>query len=226
MRLLLVEDESALRDALKLILEQYNFTVDAVSNGQEALDYIELGDEYDCMILDIMMPIMDGIEVIKTLREKKNQIPILVLSAKSEIEDKIMGLDLGANDYLSKPFNTQELLARVRVLTRKENTIQSSSLTLANVTLDRANFLLKTKTNSLTLPNKEFQILELLMSQPHAIIPSDTLFNKIWGYDASAEQNTIWVTISNLRKKLDSLEAKIKIKSVRNVGYTLEIKHD
>lgn len=226
MRLLLVEDEYALRDALKLILEQYNFTVDAVSNGQEALDYIELGDEYDCMILDIMMPIMDGIEVIKTLREKKNQIPILVLSAKSEIEDKIMGLDLGANDYLSKPFNTQELLARVRVLTRKENTIQSSSLTLANVTLDRANFLLKTKTNSLTLPNKEFQILELLMSQPHTIIPSDTLFNKIWGYDASAEQNTIWVTISNLRKKLDSLEAKIKIKSVRNVGYTLEIKHD
>lgn len=225
MRILLAEDEKELREALKVILERNNFTVDAVSNGIEALEYINYGDEYDCLVLDIMMPKMDGLSVIKKLREKGSNLPILILSAKQEIEDRVNGLDLGANDYLVKPFNSDELLARIRVLTRKSTT-SNSILNISNLRLDRRNFSIETSTGKLTLPNKEFQLLELLMSQRDQVIPGDLLFTKIWGYDSDTDINTVWVTISNLRKKLYSINANVYIKSIRNLGYKLEIKDD
>ena len=226
MRLLLAEDEKDLRDAIKAILEKHNFSVDAVANGKEALDYLKYNQDYDCLILDLMMPIMDGYTVIKELRDKKVDIPILVLSAKSLVHDRVLGLDLGADDYLVKPFDSQELLARIRALTRRPITGASSIIKLANLSLDRSDYSIKTPSGQLILPNKEFQILELLMSQPKAILPSDSLFNRVWGLDSDADQNSLWVTLSNLRKKLVSLESEVAIKSVRNVGYTLEISND
>lgn len=226
MRLLLAEDEKDLRDAIKAILEKHNFSVDAVANGKEALDYLKYNQDYDCLILDLMMPIMDGYTVIKELRDKKVDIPILVLSAKSLVHDRVLGLDLGADDYLVKPFDSQELLARIRALTRRPITGASSIIKLANLSLDRSDYSIKTPSGQLVLPNKEFQILELLMSQPKAILPSDSLFNRVWGLDSDADQNSLWVTLSNLRKKLVSLESEVAIKSVRNVGYTLEISND
>ncbi len=225
MRILLAEDEKELREAIQTILEKHHFTVDAVENGEEAMDYLTLGDEYDCLILDLMMPIMGGMDVIKSLRSRNHNIPILILSAKQEVSDKVEGLDLGANDYLVKPFDTKELLARIRVLTRKSNTTKSL-ISISNVSLDRSDFTIKTDSGSLTLANKEFQLLELLMSQENQVISSDLLFNKIWGYDADTDINTIWVTISNLRKKLTQIDAKISIKSKRNLGYFLETRHD
>ena len=226
MKLLLAEDEKDLREALKVILEKNNFSVDAVADGIKAVDYIKYNKEYDCIILDIMMPNMDGIEVIKYLRENNYNIPILVLSAKAEVDDKVLGLDLGANDYLVKPFNSAELLARIRVLTRKSDEINTSTITLANITLNRVNYSIQCENNILTLPNKEFQILEILMSQPNNVISSDILFNKVWGYDSESDTSTIWTTLSNLRKKLSSINSNVNIKSVRNVGYTLEIIND
>ena len=215
MKLLLAEDEKDLREALKVILEKNNFSVDAVADGIQALDYIKYNKEYDCIILDIMMPNMDNYN-----------IPILVLSAKAEVDDKVLGLDLGANDYLVKPFNSAELLARIRVLTRKSDEINTSTITLANLTLNRVNYSIQCENNILTLPNKEFQILEILMSQPNNVISSDILFNKVWGYDSESDTSTIWTTLSNLRKKLSSINSNVNIKSVRNVGYTLEIIND
>ncbi|AMC93026.1 two-component system response regulator [Erysipelothrix larvae] len=223
MRLLLAEDEQDLREAMVEILKQHHFSVDAVENGEEALEYIEFGDNYDCLILDIMMPVMDGISVIKALREQKRMIPILVLSAKSEIDDRVLGLDTGADDYLVKPFDVQELLARIRVLTRRPINEQTSTLTIGNVTLDRANYSIQTEKGQLVLPNKEFQILELLMVNPQNVISSDAIFSRVWGLDSDADQNTVWVTLSNLRRKLNVVDATLSIKSVRNVGYTLEV---
>lgn len=226
MRLLLAEDEKDLRDAIKTILERHNFSVDVVANGKEALDYLKYSQDYDCLILDLMMPIMDGYSVIKELREKKMDLPILVLSAKSQVHDRVQGLDLGADDYLVKPFDSQELLARIRALTRRPIAAGSSIIELANLSLNRSDYSIETPKGQLILPNKEFQVLELLMSQPKAILPSDSLFNRIWGLDSEADQNSLWVTLSNLRKKLASLESQVTIKSVRNVGYTLEINND
>ncbi len=225
MRILLAEDEKDLREALKVILERNNFTVDAVSDGLEALEYIDYGDEYDCLILDIMMPKLDGFGVINKLREKNSDLPILILSAKQGMEDRVYGLDLGANDYLIKPFELEELLARIRVLTRKTNT-SNTILSLSNLKLDRRNFIMETNKGKVTLPNKEFQLLELLMSERNQVLPGDLLFTKIWGYDSDTDINTVWVTISNLRKKLLSLEAEVSIKSIRNLGYKLEIRND
>lgn len=226
MRILLAEDEHELRKALTVILSQHNFSVDAVANGQEALDYIELGDNYDCLILDLMMPVMDGLEVIRNIRQKKIAIPILVLTAKGEIEDRVNGLDLGADDYLVKPFNSQELLARIRALTRRPIHDLTSILTYGNISLNRSNFLLETKDGQMVLPNKEFQILELLLTNPTMIVSSNSFLGRIWGLDADVDQNTVWVTLSNLRKRLISINSNVFIKSIRGVGYTLEINSD
>ncbi len=224
MRLLLAEDEKELREAIQLILEKHHFSVDAVSNGEEALEYLRYGDDYDCLLLDLMMPGMDGITLIRELRQSRNRIPILVLSAKGEVDDRVLGLDLGADDYLVKPFNTKELLARIRALTRRPVGDSSTILHISNLSLDRAHYTLSTAQGKIILPNKEFQIMELLMMYPQNVITNDSLFSKVWGLDADVDQNTVWVTLSNLRKKLNSLESKVLIKSVRNVGYTLEIK--
>lgn len=220
MRILLAEDEVSLAKAIVKILEKNNYSADAVHNGNDALTYIEMGN-YDAAILDIMMPLTDGITVLKKLREKGNNIPILMLTAKSEIDDKVLGLDSGANDYLTKPFDTKELLARLRAITRgKENT--DSRLRVGNITLDRATFELSSPEGSFRLANKEFQLMELMMLHPRHIISAEKLMEKIWGYESEREINVVWVYISYLRKKLSALGANIQIKAARNAGYCLE----
>lgn len=221
MRLLLAEDEKALSKALTTILERNHYSVDPVYDGQAALEYLE-GDNYDGVILDIMMPKVDVITVLREIRKKGNAIPVLLLTAKSEVDDKVLGLDSGANDYLTKPFHTKELLARIRAMTRPQAAAVNSRLQMGNVTLDRATFELSTPSGSFRLANKEFQILEILMSQPHNLISSERFMEKIWGYDSEAEINVVWVYISYLRKKLTALHANIQIKATRNVGYSLE----
>lgn len=220
MRLLLAEDELSLSRALVHILEKNHYSVDPVYNGQDALDYLENGN-YDAVILDIMMPCIDGITVLKKLRTNGNQIPVLILSAKSEVDDKVLGLDCGANDYLTKPFDSKELLARIRTMTRSIQAVDSK-LTFGNVTLDRATYELSSSTNSFRLANKEFQMMELLMTNPRQLVSTERFFEKIWGYDSDAELNVVWVYISYLRKKLNALNANIQIKATRNAGYSLE----
>ena len=221
MRMLLAEDEKALSKALVTILERNNYSVDAVYDGEEALDYLETGN-YDGVIMDIMMPKMDGIEALKALRAGGDLVPVLMLTAKSEIDDKITGLDAGANDYLTKPFSSGELMARIRAMTRVQAAQTTSVLKMGNVTLDRATFELSTPSGSFRLANKEFQMLELLMSNPRSLISSERFMEKIWGYDSESEINVVWVYISYLRKKLAVLNADIKIKAARNAGYSLE----
>lgn len=221
MRILFAEDEKALSKALTAILERNNYSVDAVYDGQEALEYLE-ADNYDCVILDVMMPKVDGITVLKEIRKKGNLIPVLLLTAKSEVDDKVLGLDAWANDYLTKPFHSRELLARIRAITRTQTTQANSRLQYGNVTLDRATFELSTPTGGFQLSNKEFQMLELLMSTPHNLISSERFLEKIWGYDSDTELNVVWVYISYLRKKLTALHADIQIKAMRNAGYSLE----
>ncbi len=221
MRLLLAEDERSLSRAIVAILEKNHYSVDAVYDGAEALAWLENGD-YDGVILDLMMPKMDGITVLRRTREAGNQVPILILTAKSEIDDKVLGLDSGANDYLTKPFNSRELLARIRAMTRTQTAQPDSRLQVGNITLDRATFELSSPTGSFRLANREFQMLEMLMSNPKRLIPTERFLEKIWGYDSEAEINVVWVYISYLRKKLTALHANIQIKATRNAGYSLE----
>ena len=221
MRLLLAEDEKALSKALTTILERSNYSVDAVYDGQEALDYLKCG-QYDGVILDIMMPKVDGITVLKTIRKQGNTVPVLMLTAKSEVDDKVEGLDSGANDYLTKPFQSKELLARIRAMIRNGTSQTTSMLKMGNVTLDQSTFELSTPSGSVRLANKEFQMLELMMTNPHRLISSENFMEKIWGYDSEAELNVVWVYISYLRKKLAALHADIQIKAARNAGYSLE----
>lgn len=224
MRILLAEDEKALSKAIVKIFEKNNYSVDAVYDGEEALHYLDAGC-YDGAVLDIMMPKMDGITLLKTIRSKGNQIPVLMLTAKSDIEDRVLGLDSGANDYLPKPFDTRELLARIRSITRSK-TAADTKLTVGNITLDRATFELSSPSGSFRLANKEYQMMEYLMVNPHRIISTDMFMEKIWGYDNEAEINVVWVYLSYLRKKLTALGANIQIKSSRNAGYSLEDVND
>lgn len=223
MRLLLAEDEKELSKALCAVLKKNNYSVDAVYNGQDALDY-GICENYDAIILDIMMPMMNGIDVLKKLREKKVETPVIMLTARSEVEDKINGLDAGADDYLTKPFVMGELLARLRALTRRKSEFSPNTLSFGNISLNRENFELSADENSVRLGNKEFQMLEMLMSNPGRLISTEQFMEHIWGYETEAEINVVWVYISYLRKKLASLGATIEIKAVRGVGYTLEEK--
>ena len=225
MRLLLAEDEKSLARAVSAILEKNHFAVDVVYDGADALDWLRAGN-YDGAVLDIMMPKMDGITVLKTIRAEGNMLPVLLLTAKSEIDDKVEGLDSGANDYLTKPFAAKELLARIRAMTRATTAQPSSTLQFGNLTLDRATFELKSPTGSFRLANKEFQMLETLMANPRSLISTERFMEKIWGYDAEAEINVVWVYISYLRKKLAALNANVQIKATRNAGYSLEVRED
>ena len=220
MRILLAEDEKALSKAIVKIFEKNNYSVDAVYDGEEALSYLEAGN-YDVAVLDIMMPKMDGITVLKKIRAEGNRIPVIMLTARSEIEDRVLGLDSGANDYLPKPFDSRELLARIRSVTRSKNETDAK-LTVGNITLDRATFELSSPTGSFRLANKEYQMMEYLMVNPHRVLSTDMMMEKIWGYDSEAEINVVWVYVSYLRKKLTALGANIQIKSSRNAGYSLE----
>lgn len=221
MRLLLAEDEKSLSRAVKAILEKNNFSVDAVYDGAEALEYLESGN-YDGVIMDVMMPKMDGITALKKLRTAGNMVPVLILTAKSEIDDKVEGLDSGANDYLTKPFDTKELLARIRAMTRSANANihADSSMHVGNITLDTASYELSSPSGSYKLANKEYQ----MMANPKQLISTERFMEKIWGYDSEAEINVVWVYISYLRKKLEALNADIQIKATRNAGYSLEEK--
>ena len=221
MRLLLAEDEHTLSDALVAILTHANYSVDAVYDGQEALDYLEYG-EYDGVILDIMMPKVDGLTVLRTIRAAGNNLPVLLLTAKSEIDDRVDGLDAGADDYLTKPFAAKELLARIRAMTRRQPVLQDTDLHFGNVTLARASSDLIGPEGSARLANKEFQILEMLMVNPGQTISTERFLEKIWGYDSDAEVNVVWVNLSALRKKLSAVGADIQIKANRGLGYSLE----
>lgn len=195
MRLLLAEDERDLADALEAMLKHNNYSVDVVNNGQDALDYLML-DDYDGAILDVMMPQMDGVTVVKKLRENKKNTPVLLLTAKSEIEDKVYGLDSGADDYLTKPFVTRELLARVRSMTRRQATFTSNVLELGNVSLSKYTFELSTEKDKVRLSNKEYQMMEMLMRNPGNVIQTEQFLERIWGYDSDSEINVVWVNIS------------------------------
>ncbi|ONI47581.1 two-component system response regulator [Candidatus Epulonipiscium fishelsonii] len=220
MRILICEDEKQLANILVAILQHSNYSVDVVNDGVSALEYIK-SDNYDGVILDIMMPKLDGISVLKQVRASGNKIPIIILSAKSQLNDKIQGLDYGANDYLTKPFEAGELLARIRVMTRKEN--QSSAvLTIGNITLNLTNFEISSSAGNVSLPNKEFQILEMLMRNKGQILSAEKFAERIWGYESDVNISTIWVYISNIRKKLASLDANVNIKAIRNIGYKME----
>lgn len=222
MRILLAEDERSLSRAVSALLEKNNYSVDAVYDGEEALAFLD-GGNYDALILDIMMPKRNGLEVLRYLRQNGNSIPILMLTAKSEVEDKVTGLDMGANDYLTKPFFTAELLARIRAMTRSQTSGQTTSvLTLGNITLNQANFELSSPHGSFRLANKEYQMMELLLRNPHQLIPTERFLERIWGYDSEVELNLVWVYISYLRKELAALQADIQIKATRNAGYSLE----
>ena len=221
MRLLLAEDEKDLSDALVTVLKHNNYSVDAVYNGQDALDYLEAGD-YDGAILDIMMPKMDGITVLKKVRADGIHLPIILLTAKSEIDDRVTGLDSGADDYLTKPFSMKELLARIRAMTRRQEKTTDSILQFSDIQLDRSTYQLSnSEGTTIRLANKEYQMLEMLMTNPGQVISVDQFMDKIWGYDSEAEFNVVWVYISYLRKKLSSLHAHVQIKATRGVGYSL-----
>lgn len=221
MRILYAEDERQLSRAVTLLLEKNNYSVDAVFDGVEALEYLAAGN-YDGVILDVMMPRMDGITVLKTIREQGNPVPVLMLTAKSEVEDKVQGLDLGANDYLTKPFATRELLARIRAMTRSGTGQTTSCLQLGNLTLNQNTFELSSPSGSFRLANKEYQMMELFLRNPRQVISAERILEKIWGFDSEAESNVVWVYISYLRKKLTALHATVSIRAVRNAGYVLE----
>ncbi len=221
MRILLAEDEKSLSRALVALLEKNNYSVDAVYDGDEALHYIETGN-YDAIILDVMMPRRDGISVLSEMRKKGYNTPVLILSAKSEVDDKVLGLDSGANDYLTKPFAVKELLARIRAITRQGEERCDSKMHFGNLTLDLATYELSSKDGSFKLANKEFQMIELLMRNPTHLISTEKFMEKIWGYDSDAEINVVWVYISYLRKKLEKIGADVEIRAHRNAGYSLE----
>lgn len=222
MRILLAEDEKELSKALCRILVKNGYLIDAVYNGQDALDYLE-SPIYDALILDIMMPKKNGIEVLTALRKQNNKIPIIILTAKSSINDKIEGLDLGADDYLTKPFNAEELIARIRAITRrKSNNNITNTIKYKDFILNKSLFEIKGKKDTVALRNHEFQILELLILNDEIYISSNRLFEKIWGYDSDTEESVVWVDISNIRKKLKKCGSNITIKGKRNFGYRLE----
>ena len=222
MRILLAEDEKSMSRALCAILTKNNYSVDPVFDGEDALSYL-LSGGYDCAILDVMMPKMDGFTVLRKIREKNITIPVMMLTAKSQIDDKVEGLDLGANDYLTKPFESRELLARLRAITRSVTPATDNNLRFGNTILNRATFELSGPQGTVRLATKEFQMMEYLMSNPSTLISTDRFMEKVWGLDSDADINVVWTNLSYLRKRLTSVGANVKIKASRNAGYSLEI---
>ena len=224
MRILIVEDEAQLSEALGAILEKNNYIVDRVFDGESGLDYI-LSDIYDGVILDIMLPKLNGIEVLKKARKEGISTPIILLTAKGEVEDRILGLDCGADDYLPKPFYVEELMARIRALTRRKGEVQSDNLlSYGDINLNIGNLELSSKENSIKLTAKESGLLELLINRKDMISNKDDIISKLWGYESEAEHNNVEVYVSFLRRKLSNLKSKVAIKAIRNLGYILEYK--
>lgn len=222
MRILLVEDEKQLSEALQQILIKNKYTVDAVYNGDEGLEYALTG-VYDVIILDIMLPKLNGIEILKMIRKRKISTPVILLTAKSSVEDKILGLDSGADDYLPKPFSIDELLARLRALTiRSGDFINENVLEFSDIRLNLSTYEMEVNDNSITLTQKEFDILKYFMQRPKLVVSKDDLITKLWGFDSDIDYNNIEVYISFLRKKLAYVESNVKITTIRRVGYRLE----
>ncbi len=223
MRILIADDDRDIARALTALLEHNHYSVESVSNGTDALAYA-LGGNYDSIILDIMMPGMDGLDVLRSLRTNGCKTPVLLLTAKGDIEDRVIGLDAGADDYLPKPFAASELLARVRAMLRRKENYQTEILEYEGMILDQSTFELSFRNNSMRLVNREFQMLRLLMQSPGAVISTEQFMERIWGWDTDVEISIVWVYISNLRKKIEKLEAPAGIKAIRGVGYCLEKK--
>lgn len=223
MNILIVDDEKQLVDALSSILKQNNYSVDGVFDGETGLDYA-LSGIYDLIILDVMMPKMDGFTLLKILRSKKIDTPILMLTAKSDVRDKIDGLNLGADDYLTKPFVAEELLARIKALLRRKENFTGNVLTYNDISLDRDSYKLLKNGNDIALGKKEFQVLEMLMLSPEKTLEKERIIEKIWGFDSDAEYNTIEVYVSFIRRKLSALGSTTEIRSIRGIGYTLGVK--
>ena len=223
MRILLAEDEKALSKALVKIFEKNNYSVDAVFNGEDALDYLKLGN-CDVAVLDIMMPGMDGITVLQKLRKMNIHTPALFLTARTEVSQRVEGLDAGADDYLPKPFSTAELLARVRAMLRRKDNYMPDILSYCDVALNRSTYQLDYDGKIQSLSGKEYQIMELLMQSPKIIVPTDKFMDHIWGWDSDVDTSVVWVHISNIRKKLLAIEAPLEIRFIRGAGYVLEDK--
>ncbi|MCI8453125.1 MAG: response regulator transcription factor [Lachnospiraceae bacterium] len=221
MRILVADDEPEMTMVLEALLKREHYSVDAVDNGQDALDYALTGN-YDCLILDIMMPKLDGLRTLKVLRAQNIAVPVLLLTAKSQVDDRVAGLDGGADDYLPKPFDNREFIARVRALTRRGGEYTPKILTVGNVTLNCATFELKCGLVCIRLGNKEFQMLEMLMRQKGRFISTEQFMEHIWGYDSDAEINVVWAYISYLRRKLENVGAHVRIAVRRGHGYLLE----
>ena len=222
MRLLIAEDEADLAEALGAFFEKNHFSVDIVHDGRAACDYAEAG-AYDAMVLDVMMPYMDGFAVLRTLRERGDKTPILLLTARGETRDRVTGLDLGADDYLPKPFDPDELLARVRALLRRSDTYRPSVLSFGDLSLDPATGELSCGTKRVRLSGREFQLMELFLRSPGMLFSAERLMEKIWGWDSEAEISVVWVNISNLRKKLKTIGSTVQISASRGLGYLLEV---
>lgn len=225
MRLLLAEDDPKLLKSLTHIFEANRFVTDGVSNGEDALSYA-LSREYDGIVLDIMMPGLDGIEVLKQLRREGVLSPVLFLTARSEVSQRVEGLDAGADDYLPKPFSTSELLARVRAMLRRKCSYLPDLLSYGGVVLNRSTYEIEYNGEIQALRGKKFQIAEMFMQQPHRIITTEQFITHIWGWDTNVDTSVVWVHISNLRKKLDALKAPLRIRFIRNAGYLLEDRTD
>lgn len=222
MRILLVEDEIQLSEALSQILTKNKYIVDAVYDGEDGLDY-GLTDIYDVIILDIMLPKLNGLEILKKLRKENISSPVILLTAKGQVEDRVRGLDTGADDYLVKPFATEELLARLRALTRRQGEIINDNiLEVGDIKLNLSSYEMEGSTDNIKLSLKEFEIMRYFMQRPKSVVTKDDLITKLWGYDSDAEHNNIEVYISFLRKKISYIGSNTSITTLRGIGYKLE----
>ncbi|HOP10956.1 MAG TPA: response regulator transcription factor [Oscillospiraceae bacterium] len=222
MRVLIVEDEKRLAEALAQILNEHKFDAETVYTGTDGLYYAK-NSAYDVIILDVMLPGMTGFEVVKQLRTDKIATPVLLLTARDEINDKVKGLDCGADDYMTKPFSPDELMARVRALSRRQGEVITDQITFADLTLDLSSYTLKKDSKSVHMGYKEFSVLRLLMANPNTVVQKETILVKVWGSDSDAEDNNVEAYISFLRKKFFYLGSKVNIGTVRKVGYRLEV---
>ncbi|MDO5018247.1 MAG: response regulator transcription factor [Lagierella massiliensis] len=221
MRILIVEDEVRLAEAISEIVKTEKYDTDMVHTGTDGL-YYGSSEIYDCIILDVMLPEMDGFEVLKELRKKGIETPILMLTAKDEVKSKVQGLDYGADDYMTKPFDVEELLARIRAITRRTGQVILDELTFEDLVLDLNNYSISTKYKSINLTAKEFELIKLLMTNANIVVTKEDLISKIWGYDSEAEDNNVEVYISFLRKKLKFIKSDVEITTLRKLGYKLE----
>ena len=225
MRILLVEDERRLSEAISHILEKQNYTVDTVYDGEDGYHYI-MSDIYDLVILDVNLPKMNGFEVLRKIRDEGNSTLVLMLTARSQVDDRVEGLNLGADDYLPKPFETKELLARLKALLRRSQSIEDDVKTIGDIRYDALNYKLTKQGKSVALTNLEGQLLDLLITRKSMIISKDTIIQKLWGFDSRADDNNVEVYIFFLRKKLKYLNSNVSIKTSRGIGYSLEVKTD